>query len=475
MNQTQNKEKKYSFQILQFGEGNFLRAFVDWIIQKTNDKLDLNIGIVIVKPREKGSMIERLKKQDCKYHVILEGIKDGKPVREIQKIDCIKDAVNPYSEYQKYKKYFLNSKLKFIISNTTEAGITRLPNVNIFDEPPVSYPAKIVALLYERFKFFKGDSGKGLNIICCELIENNASVLKEIVLELANENKLPAEFIKWVNKSCSFCNSLVDRIVTGFPKDNIKNIQKELGVEDNLIVVGEYYHLWAIEGNEHIKEELPFYKAGLNVLLLNDLKDYRDKKVRVLNGAHTALVPIGLLSGYTTVKEAYENTDISVYINKLISDEVLPNISGDKEELKQFANGILERFLNPYIKHYLKSISLNSISKWITRDYPSLKDDYKSTGKLPKRITFSLASLLVLYSPENKIRFKANDTQELLDIMEKIYTCNDTVENKIVEILSNVEIWGDEIAKFSELHHAVAFYVQQILSFGIKETLKKLD
>ena len=188
--------------VLQFGEGNFLRAFVDWMIQKTNNALNLNMGVVVIQPLENG-MVEKLKQQDCKYHVILEGIKNGQAIRETQEVECIIDAINPYTDYQKYKEYFLNPALEIIISNTTEAGISRLANVDIFAEPPVSFPAKIVALLHERYNFYHGEKDKGLSIICCELIENNGSVLKEIILELAHENNLSSEFINWVNEACS--------------------------------------------------------------------------------------------------------------------------------------------------------------------------------------------------------------------------------------------------------------------------------
>lgn len=468
------QNNKYAVKILQFGEGNFLRAFVDWMIQKTNAALNLNMGVVVVQPLATG-MVEKLKEQNCKYHVILEGIKNGAAVREIQAVDCIVDAINPYSEYEQYKAYFLHPELEFVISNTTEAGISRLANVDVFAQPPVSYPAKMLALLHERFKHFKGDPNKGLSIICCELIENNATILKEIVLELAHENSLSPDFIWWINTSCSFCNSLVDRIVTGFPKDTIKSIQQELGSDDSMVVVGEYYHLWAIESDERTKAKLPFVDAGLNVLWLDELKTFRDKKVRVLNGAHTALVPVGLLFGYETVKQAFADKTIAHYIYQLIEKEVLPNIRGSKEELKKFADEILERFLNPYIKHYLKDISLNSISKWLTRNLPSLKDHFARTGTLPQRLTFSLAALLVLYSSENGVGFKANDTQSYIDVFQRIWSNTDLIDNKVKKILSVEEIWGSDLASFKELHEAVAANVTQILSVGIKEAIIQLE
>lgn len=467
-----NKEK--ALRVLQFGEGNFLRAFVDWMIQKANDLLDLHISVVVVQPLAQG-MAAQLKHQDCKYHVILEGIKDGQMIREIQRIDCVADAVNPYTDYDHYRHHFLHPELEVIISNTTEAGISRKAGDDIFTHPPASYPAKLVALLYDRFNHFEGDPDKGLSIICCELIENNGSVLKEIVLELASANDLSEEFLTWLHHSCSFCNSLVDRIVTGFPKDNIAAVQKELGTKDNLVVVGEYFHLWAIEGDEKTKSRLPLHEAGLNVLWLDDLKSFRDKKVRVLNGAHTALVPIGLLAGHETVKEAFSDKTVAHFIHQLISKEVLPNIKGDDMELQLFANEILERFHNPYIKHYLKDISLNSLSKWVTRIWPSLKDDYHRTGQLPQRLSVSLAALIILYASDHGLDFKANDTSQHFEDIQSIWSTPDSTDEKVVKILSKASIWGSEIAGFGELHHEVAKLTMKISELGIKEVITQLE
>lgn len=432
------------------------------------------MGVAIVQPLATG-MTAKLKEQDCLYHVILEGIKDGQPTREVQLIDCVMDAVNPYSDYQQYKAYFLNPDLEFIISNTTEAGISRIDNENIFAEPPVSFPGKITGLLYERYKTFEGDAGKGLNIICCELIENNATNLKEIVLELTAQNNLGTDFINWIEKSCSFSNSLVDRIVTGFPKNNITKIQEELDYEDNMVVTAEYYHLWAIEGNQFVQSKFPLDKAGLHVVWLENMKAFRDKKVRVLNGSHTALVPIGLLSGYQTVKEAFADETLAEFIHQMIAEEVLPNIVGNEEELHKFANEILERFLNPYINHYLKDISLNSISKWITRDYPSMLDDFNRTSIIPKHLALSLSALLVLYSPENKVGFVANDTQSHLDFINATWNTDSVLSEKVSKLLSNKQIWGVNLNELKGLGELVTSNIELILQQGIQSALKQIN
>ncbi|MCW3785299.1 tagaturonate reductase [Plebeiibacterium sediminum] len=472
-NETVQARKTYPVKILQFGEGNFLRAFVDWMIQQANNKIDYNAGVVIVQPLANG-LVEMLKKQDCMYHVSLQGIKDGKPVEETELIECVMDAVNPYAEYAKYEEYFLSEDLEIVISNTTEAGISRIDDEDINALPPKSYPGKMTALLYKRYKKYAGAADKGLSVICCELIDKNADILKEIVLELAEQNNLEADFINWLNSACTFSSTLVDRIVPGFPKDNIKEIQAELGYEDNLVVVGEYFHLWAIEAGENVRSKFPMDSAGLNVVWLDDMKAFRDKKVRVLNGSHTALVPVGLLCGHETVKEAFDDETVSTYIKSMVAEEVLPNIEGDKEKLVAFADEILERFFNPYIRHFLKDISLNSLSKWVTRDFPTVKDTVASTGKLPKKVTFSLAALLVLYKPGNPIGFEAKDTPELLEIINSVWASDSSVEEKVQSILSNDKIWGinlDEVPGFSA---AVAGYVNNILDNSIQSALAEI-
>ncbi|WP_282035843.1 tagaturonate reductase [Saccharicrinis aurantiacus] len=471
INKSEITKPNYPVKVLQFGEGNFLRAFVDWMINKANHSNNLNKGVVLVQPLANG-MVPMLKAQDNLYHVVLEGIKEGKPVREIDCVDCIVDAVNPYNEYEQYKNYFLSEDLEFVISNTTEAGISRVQNEDIYATPPQSFPGKVCALLLERFKKYNGDTAKGLTFICCELIENNATTLKEIVLELAAQNNLDAAFVSWINSACHFCNSLVDRIVTGFPKDTIKELQAEIGFEDNMLVTAEYYHLWAIDANPTVMEKFPLHKAGLHVEWVSDMKTFRDKKVRVLNGAHTALVPVGLLAGHETVKEAFAEADVEAFIRGMVDAEVLPNIEGDTEELKAFAAEILDRFFNPYIKHYLKDISLNSLSKWVTRDLPSLKDYQSKTTELPERLSLSLAALLALYHPENKIGFKANDTPELLTQINQVWTSDTSIAEQVKSILSNTEIWGEDLNQIGGLSDKVATFFTLITEKGMQHVLQ---
>ena len=261
--------------------------------------------------------------------------------------------------------------------------------------PPKSYPAKMTALLYKRFKHFNGDPTKGLCIICCELIENNGSTLHEYVIKHAQYHKLGQDFIDWVEQNCHFCDTLVDRIVPGFPRDTINEIKEEIGFDDNLVVKAEFYHLWAIggAGYKEVMKELPLDKAGLHVIFMPSIKQFRDKKVRILNGSHTGMVPIALRMGCETVMDAFNTPDIEKFINDMVAEEVIPMIEEDQTELKQFAADILERFYNPFIKHMLKSISLNSLSKWEARNYPTVKDNWFKAHKLAQHECFTFAEI----------------------------------------------------------------------------------
>lgn len=474
LNKTTVKKPSYPVKIMQFGEGNFLRAFVDWMIDKANNDGILNHGIALVQPIGGSEEIKKLfEKQDCLYHVYLEGIKDKKPVKEISLIKSVSDILNPYTEYKEYEDLFLSDDLEIIVSNTTEAGIRYEAGDDLNAEPPKSFPAKVTALLHKRFKKFNGDPSKGLLIICCELIEDNGSTLRNYVLKHAAANNLGDGFIGWVKNSNYFYDTLVDRIVPGFPKETINEIKSEIGFDDNLIVKGEYFHVWAIGGDSTIKEKLPLDKAGLNVLFMDDIRPFRAKKVRVLNGAHTAMVPVALQIGCETVMDAFNNADVEQFINRLVNEEVLPVIDEDQETLKAFAAKILERFYNPYLKHYLKDISLNSLSKWETRNFPTVYDNYTKRGELAKLATFSFAALLVLYSGKFEVSFAPNDTQEFVNFIQSTFD-RDNITGWVKGILINKEIWKENLASVPGFVDEVAADVELIINKGMKEALKEI-
>ncbi|MDR1633173.1 MAG: tagaturonate reductase [Dysgonamonadaceae bacterium] len=447
--------------ILQFGEGNFLRAFVDWMIHKANEAGVMNHGITVVQPIAQG-MAEMLNKQDCLYHVYLEGIKDKEPVKEITLVKSIANALNPYEEYEAYKDLFLSPDLEMIVSNTTEAGIRYEEGDDLNALPPKSFPAKITALLYQRFRKFNGASDKGLLIICCELIENNGSTLREFVFKHAEYNHLDADFIHWVKTACHFYDTLVDRIVPGFPRETINEIKEEIGFNDNLVVKGEYFHVWAIGGDAIIREKLPLDKAGLNVLFMDDIKPFRAKKVRILNGSHTAMVPVALQLGCETVKDAFNTPEIEKFINQMVETEVLPAIDEDPEELKKFAAKILERFYNPFIKHYLKDISLNSLSKWEARNFPTLKDNVEKLKRDAPLTIFSFSALLALYSGKSSVAFTPNDTPESVEFIQKTFNADD-IEGWVNGIINNKKIWTVDFNAIPGFAGKVANNVKMIL------------
>lgn len=473
LNKNTVEKKELPRKILQFGEGNFLRAFVDWMIDKANHAGVMNHGVVAVQPIAQG-MADMLKKQDCMYHVYLEGIKDKQPVKEIDLVKCIMDALNPYSQYAEYEKLFLCEELEMIISNTTEAGIRYEEGDDLNALPPKSFPAKMTALLHKRFQKFNGAADKGLLIICCELIEDNGSTLREYVLKHAEANNLGTDFINWVKTANHFYDTLVDRIVPGFPRENIDEIKAEIGFDDNLVVKGEYFHVWAIGGDPVIKERFPLDKAGLNVLFMDDIKDFRAKKVRILNGSHTAMVPVALQLGCETVMDAFNTPEVEKYINEMVADEVLPVINEDPAELKEFASHILERFYNPYLKHYLKDISLNSISKWETRDYPTVLDNSKKLNKFAKLTSFSFASLMVLYTGKSEAKgFVPNDTPEFIEFIQSTFNPND-VKGWVAGIVNNKQMWKEDFTQVPQFVDEVSKDVEAILNKGMEQALKDI-
>lgn len=476
INKTTVEKQERPIKILQFGEGNFLRAFVDWQIDIANEKGVMDAGVAICQPildpeHKVLGMIDLLNKQDNLYHVYLEGIENKEPKKDIRLVKSVMDAFNPYVEYEKYEHYFLSPELKITISNTTEAGIRYEEGDDLEACPPKSYPAKMTALLYKRFKHFAGDPTKGLSIICCELIEDNASTLKEYVIKHAKYNNLGEEFLAWVENHCHFCDTLVDRIVPGFPRETISEIKQELGFDDNLVVKAELYHLWAIggPGYKEVMKELPLDKAGLHVIFMPSIKQFRDKKVRILNGSHTGMVPIGLQMGCETVMDAFNTPTIERFVNEMVAEEVIPMIEEDQAELKEFAAGILERFYNPYIKHLLKTISLNSLSKWEARNYPTVKDNFFKAGKLAKHELFTFAALLTLYS--GKSGFEPDDTKEFVEFIQKSWDSTNRVAT--VEKIVKSNIFTVDFSEVEGFIEGVAAYVADIEELGMKGALEK--
>jgi len=473
---TATQTKVYPTRILQFGEGNFLRAFTDWIVNKMNKDIDFNTGIDVVQPLPNG-MAGMLNDQDGLYHVYLKGIKNGQPVKEYSLIDCLNVGINPYTEFEKYEQSYLNPDLRFVFSNTTEAGITMDETDSLDMQPQNSFPAKVAALLYNRFKKFDGASDKGLIFFACELIDRNGDTLKKYVLQHAQNWNLGNEFINWVNQSCAFCNTLVDRIVPGFPKDEIKEIQKELGFEDNLVVVGEYFHFWVIEAPEWVQKEFPAEKAGLDVKFVKDMTRYREQKVAVLNGCHTGSYAVSFLCGLETVREAFESLEVGNFMKDLVYDEVLPVLDGSEKELQSFAHKILERFRNPYIRHLWQSIALNAMSKWETRNLPTLLNYYEANQMLPQKLVFSLAAMIAYFKGETDgVSYQIQDDQWILDFYKEAWAECDgrpiSIQKLVEKVLSLDKIWKRDLNDVPNLTISVTCYLFLIEQVGMKKAVK---
>lgn len=458
--------------VFQFGEGNFLRAFVDWQFDIANEKGVMDAGIAVITPLfDQSKVVEILNNQDGLYHVILEGVENGKPKREIRLIKSVQDVFTPANDYEKYESYIYSPDLRFVVSNTTEAGI-RYEEDDVMSNAPKTFPGKVTNFLYKRFKHFNGDPTKGLIFLCCELIEDNGTHLHEYVIRHAEEANLGQDFIDWVNNDCIFCDTLVDRIVPGFPRDNINEIKEEIGFDDNVVDKGEFYHLWAIGGKdcEKVRKELPLEEAGLHVIFLPSIKPYRDKKVRILNGSHTGMVAMSLLMGLETVMQAFENEKVNQFVNTMVEREVLPMIDEDPEELRKFAAGILERFYNPYVKHLLSSIALNSLSKWEARNFPTVKDNYQKAGKIAEFELLTFAALLALYAPNSG--FTPNDTPEQVAFIQENWDDND-IQGTVAKIVDGdifLENFNEVVPGFTE---KVAEYVKDIRTIGMDKTLEK--
>lgn len=458
---TASLPQQHPVKVLQFGEGNFLRGFVDWIIDLLNERTDFDGQVHIVQPLDKG-IVHLLQQQEGLYHVLLEGIQGGETTRELRLISCIADATNPYENYKAYLALAENPELQFVISNTTEAGIAFDEADTGMESLPNSFPGKLTALLYHRFRHFAGAPDKGLYLIPCELIEKNGEALRYAILAYAKHWNLPADFTAWVEQHNHFCNTLVDRIVPGFPKDNIQEIQQELGYEDNLVVKAEPFHLWVIEAPEVVRAAFPAHEANLQVKFVEDLTPYRTRKVRILNGAHTALVPVAYLQGLRTVREAIEDSKAGSFIRKAIFEEIIPTLDLPQEELEQFANDVIERFQNPFIYHELISISLNSISKYRVRVLPSVLEYHKRKGELPKRLLQSLAALILFYKGEwNSEHIPLNDTPEILAFFKQVWQL-ESAQEVVNAVLANKFFWDTDLTEIPGFADLVATELQAL-------------
>jgi tagaturonate reductase len=474
-----NKEtavkKEYPERIIQFGEGNFLRAFVDWIIYSMNEKTDFNSSAVVVQPIEKG-MADKLNRQDGLYHVNLQGLDRGKVVNTFTLIDVISRAVNPYTDFDTFLKLAEQPEMRFIISNTTEAGITFDPSCKWTDTPAASFPGKLTQLLYHRFKTFNGDRTKGFILFPCELIFLNGHKLRETIDRYIEHWNLGETFRRWFTEACSVHATLVDRIVPGFPRKEIADIQRKLDYNDQLIVQGEIFHLWVIEAPQEITREFPADRAGLNVQFVPSEAPYHERKVTLLNGPHTALSPVASLAGIDTVREACQHEVIGKYIRKVMFGELMQTLNLPEDELKKFANDVWERFNNPFVDHQVSSIMLNAFPKYATRNLPGLKTCLARSGELPKGLVLALAAIITYYKGGKRadgVEIVPDDAPDILDLLQTLWATGST--RKVTEgVLSATSVWGDDLNKIQGLTDLVQKYLDDIREKGMIETVKSV-
>ena len=461
--------------VMQFGEGNFLRAFVDDFFDIANEKAGFNGKVVLVQPIAQG-LTDLINKQEGLYTLYLRGSEKGIKVDDKRVISAVSRCINPYGEWDKVLELARSADLEIIVSNTTEAGIVH-DSESTFDQmPPTSFPAKLTRVLYERF----AAGQKGIVMLSCELIDNNGRELLKCVNQYIDDWKLSDDFRKWVNTENIFCSTLVDRIVPGRIRDQkeVEALAAANGYEDPLTDVGEVFGIWVIEGPDGLEDRLPFKKAGVPVIVVPDVTPYKKRKVRILNGAHTGFVLGSYLAGYDIVRDCMHDETILGYMNKMLYDEVIPTLPLDKKDLEEFATAVQDRFNNPFVNHELMSISLNSTSKWRARNMPTFLDYVKEKKKLPVCLTTSFAAYIAFYS---------NDIQELTD---KGLVCrrpkgneytvsddrwvleffldhgNDSPEDLVHAVMTNKDMWGQDLTEVPGFEAEVIRILKQIRTEG---------
>ncbi|ECQ0234223.1 tagaturonate reductase [Salmonella enterica] len=440
---------RYPERIIQFGEGNFLRAFVDWQVDLLNEHTDLGAGVVIVRPIE-SEFPPSLNTQDGLYTTLIRGLNE--------KGEVVSDA-------------------RLIRSVTRE--ISYRAGDKFDDAPAVSYPAKLTRLLYERYHHFNGEVDKGWVIMPCELIDYNGEALRELIVRYAEEWALPAGFLPWLDQANVFCSTLVDRIVTGYPRDETAQLEAELGYHDAFLDTAEHFYLFVIQGPQSLTQELRLDKYPLNILIVDDIKPYKARKVAILNGAHTALVPVAYLAGLDTVGDAMNDAGICAFVEKAIYEEIIPVLDLPREALESFASAVTGRFRNPYIKHQLLSIALNGMTKFRTRILPQLLEGQQANGQLPVRLTFALAALIAFYRGERSGEsYPVQDDAFWIERYAQLWRQHrdQTIDTAalVKSVLAEKGHWGQDLTCITGLVEQVTTYLDTILENGMRNAVQPL-
>lgn len=472
--------------IVQFGTGNFLRGFVDWIIQRMNKNTSFNASVILVSNVPTSKTLETLRSQDYRYHVNLRGCSAGKTVNDLEEIDLIESGISPYEDFEGFMRVAEMPDLRFVISNTTEAGIVFDPLCRLSDSPASSFPARLTKFLFRRFEAFNGDPSKRLIILPCELIFHNGKRLREYVMQYIElwSFDLGAHyqsFKNWVNKNCCFCSTLVDRIVPGHQKDNISEIKEKIDFDDKMIVQAEPYHLWVIECPDNmdlptLEKEFPATQACLNVVFTDNEAPYHERKVTLLNGPHTLLSPIAFLCGVKTVRDACLHPLLGEYIKYVQTEELLPTLNLPEEELKDYSESVLERFNNPFVCHHVESIMLNAFSKYATRILPALRLYHQRMGVLPVGMVLGLAAIIMYYRGgrlADGTPVRPNDSAPVLSLLDDLWKSDDY--HTVAEgVAGSSLLWnGDKPDSIPGLTDLLALYLESIELYGMLTTLKE--
>ena len=468
--------RQHPDKIIQFGEGNFLRAFVDWQIDLLNEHTDLDAGIVVVRPIDT-DFPPSLSTQDGLYTTIISGLNEqGETVRDTRIIRSVNREINIYHQFDEYLALARDPNIRFVFSNTTEAGISYVESDRLEDAPPASFPAKLTRLLFERFTHFSGAADKGWVLLPCELIDYNGEALQELVLRYAQQWSLPAAFTQWLENSNTFCSTLVDRIVTGYPRSEVDSLQEELGYQDSFFDSAEHFYLFVIQGPKSLAQELRLDKLPLNIRLVDDIKPYKERKVAILNGAHTALVPVAFLAGLNTVGESMNDAQISRFVELAIAEEISPVLDLPQDELTSFAQAVLSRFRNPFIQHQLLSIALNGMTKYRTRILPQLLASQEKNQLLPPRLTFALAALLAFYRGERNgevypLQDDAHWLSRFSGRWSDVRNGSLPLIGLVETVLADEEHWGRDLNTVPGLTAKVTEQLQAIDDRGMRDAL----
>ncbi len=458
--------------VLQFGGGNFLRAFIGYMIDRFNQKTNSDLGIAVIKTTAEGNYND-WKAQDGLYHVRTRGIQEGELIADIDLVTAVSSIIHLYEEWDNYLALARSASVQFIFSNTTEGGLMISEEDKSTDTPPISFPAKLTVWLHERFRHFQGDEKMGCIIMPCELLIDNGALLKNLILTTAKKWQLSIDFIQWIETANTFCNTLVDRIVPGVQRTQLPEIWEDIGYQDNMFTEGEPYHLFAIEAPESVATTLPLHEIGLNVVYTDNLAPFRQRKVSILNGAHTGIVPVAYLYGIRIVRDAVEDDLTGTFLLRMIEEEILPTLDMPPSELRKYMTSVIDRFKNPYINHYLINIALNSFSKFKARLLPTIQAYYRIYHQAPPLISFSFACTILFYRGLfDGEHIPLNDDPAVLHLMKTLWEKHpDDYEIIVHQVLSWSAFWGEDLTNYQGFSGLIAAYLQLIEDFGMEYNL----